>query len=267
MKQPPKTILITGAGSGIGKDTALFLARCGHHVIATTETEEQAKNLTSESDKMDISMEIFKLDVTENSDRLKIAQYPELDVLINNAGIGETGSLAEIPLEKVRHNFEVNVFGPLALTQLALKAMIKRDKGTVIFISSTAGRIPIPFFAPYGMTKFSLSAGVDALRQELHKISKSIHAVVVEPGAYHTGFNQRMINSRKAWLHEQSYFHSINEKLLKRDHARFQLIETKSTASIVRKIIRAAEADKPRLRYVAPAWQAIGVHILRIFGK
>lgn len=117
-----KIILITGAGSGIGKDTAIALAKRGHKVIATTETEEQSTALQKEIISFDIDLIIFKLDITNENDRRKIESY-DLDVLINNAGIGESGSLAEIDVNKVRHNFEVNVFSSFEISQLALKKM------------------------------------------------------------------------------------------------------------------------------------------------
>ena len=91
-------------------------------------------------------------------DRKKIVDY-DIDVLINNAGMGESGSLAEIDVKKIRNNFEVNVFGPLELTQLALKKMVKKDSGTVIFIGSLVGRIAFPFLGSYCMTVFSFRRG------------------------------------------------------------------------------------------------------------
>ena len=137
MKKKNRTVFITGCGSGIGKDAALALARRGHRVIATTRTVASAKEINSLADQK-LSIESFKLDVTVPEDREKIVDY-DIDVLINNVGIGESGSLAEIDVERIRNNFEVNVFGPLELTQLALKNMMKKDSGTVIFIGSLVG--------------------------------------------------------------------------------------------------------------------------------
>ncbi|MDQ3191068.1 MAG: SDR family NAD(P)-dependent oxidoreductase [Bacteroidota bacterium] len=261
-----KTILITGAGSGIGRETAISLARKGHQVIATTHREEQAIEFRDWCNKNNLIMEAFKLDITLPSDRSKILKY-ELDILINNAAIGESGSLSEIPVDKIRNNFEVNVFSTLELTQLALNGMIKRDKGGVIFISSLAGRIAMPFLAPYSMTKFALSSGADALKQELKEITKNVQVSIIEPGAYHTGFNQKNVAKKFEWMDEKSYFYKIKEKLRKREERQFKLLENKSLKSIVSKIVEACESQKPKLRYSAPNWQAIGVQILRTFGK
>jgi NAD(P)-dependent dehydrogenase (short-subunit alcohol dehydrogenase family) len=100
-------------------------------------------------------MEVMKLDITSASDRAQILEQP-LDVLLNNAGVGESGSLAEVDVDRIRQAFEVNVFATLELTQLALRGMIARRSGTVLFVSSIAGRIPMPFLMPYAMTKFAL---------------------------------------------------------------------------------------------------------------
>lgn len=128
-----KTILITGAGSGIGKDTAIALARKGHHVIATTETEAQSIALQNEIQSLNLEMVIYKLDITIAEDRHKIENH-DLDVLINNAGIGESGSLAEIDINKLRRNFEVNVFSAFELSQLALKKCSSNNKAQ-LFLS------------------------------------------------------------------------------------------------------------------------------------
>lgn len=261
-----KIILITGAGSGIGKDTAIALAKRGHKVIATTETEEQSTALQKEIISFDIDLIIFKLDITNENDRRKIESY-DLDVLINNAGIGESGSLAEIDVNKVRHNFEVNVFSSFEISQLALKKMFLKKQGTILFISSLAGRITMPFLGPYCMTKFALSSGAEALRTEIHSIFKNIHISLIEPGAFHTGFNQKNIAKKYEWMNQQSLFYPVINELKAKEEWQFRMTESLSTTSIVKKIITATEAKKPKLRYSAPWWQAFGVNILRIFGK
>jgi short-subunit dehydrogenase len=261
-----KTILITGAGTGIGKDSALELALRGHSIIATTETNEQAREMQEASVETGLSIESFKLDITNKNDREKITNY-NIDVLINNAAIGESGSLAEINIDKVRNNFEVNVFSSLELTQLALKKMLKKDKGTIVFISSLAGRTVMPFLGSYTMTKFSLSAGSEALRKELKRITKNVHITVVEPGAYHTGFNQIMLAKKYKWMNKNSYFYKIIYKLKIGEKMYFKIMEKKSTKSIVNKIIKASESKRPSLRYSAPWWQDLGVKIQRVFGK
>ena len=259
-----KTILVTGAGSGIGMMSALVLAERGHQVIATTETLGQVESLKGFAAEKKLKMEIFVLDITKEKDRELVLNY-DLDVLINDAGMGETGSLSEVPLERLRRVFETNVFSTIALTQLALKGMMKKKRGTVIVVSSVAGRIPTAFMGPYSMTKFALSGGMAALRTELHRVAPNVHVSLIEPGAYATGFNQKMFATKYEWMDARSYFHTLIPKLKKEDE-QFKRIEEKSVANIVRKIVNAAESDKPRLRYVAPGYQALYVRIRRIFG-
>jgi len=261
-----KTILITGAGTGIGKDSALALAKRDHKVIATTETEEQSIAFQKENKSHNIDMTIFKLDITSEMDRKKIEDY-DLDVLFNNAGIGESGSLAEIDINLVRNNFEVNVFSSFEISQLVLKKMLNNNRGTIIFISSLAGRITMPFLGPYCMTKFALSSGAETMRNEIHRVRKNVHISLIEPGGYHTGFNQKNIAKKYVWMNEQSIFHPIIDKIKAEEERQFRFVESKSTSSIVKKIIKAAEAKKPGLRYSAPWWQAYGAQLLRVFGR
>ena len=173
-----KTILITGAGTGIGKDAAFALALRGHRVLATTQTQAQSDVLRIEAANRNAVLEIFKLDITLEADREAIAAYP-IDVLLNNAGMGESGSLAEVDMQRVRQIFEVNLFATLALTQVALRGMIAREKGTVLFVSSIAGRVPMPFLMPYSMSKFALSAAGAGLRAEMDHLKQKIQIAII----------------------------------------------------------------------------------------
>ena len=145
--------------------------------------------------------------------------------------------------------------------------MIARRSGTIIFISSLADRLPAPFLMPYAMTKFALSAAADALRQELAQLDRGVHIAVVEPGAYHTGFNQKLVAKKYEWMRHGSYFHDQLGALKAQEERLFAILELRSTRTIVRKIVQAIEAEKPRLRYVEPWWQGMGVRFLRAVGK
>lgn len=260
-----KTILITGAGTGIGKDTAFALAQRGHRVLATTQTEAQALTLKQAASAQGLHLEAFKLDITLAGDRELLNQH-RVDVLINNAALGESGSLAEVDMARVRQLFEVNLFATLELTQVALRQMIERGSGSVLFISSIAGRVPLPFLMPYSMTKFALSAAAAGLRAEMDQLKKNVHITVIEPGAIHTGFNQAMTDSKYAWMGPSSYFAHQADAMKKQERITFHWLEAKTTRSIVKAIVKASEAKRPRLRYVAPWIQGFGVRLARIFG-
>ncbi len=261
-----ENVLITGCRGGIGRDTAIALANLGYHVFATVHRKESVEELKAYSKEKAISLEVFKLDITDPEDRKKVLDL-DIDILINNAGIGESGSLTEIPMERVRKNFETNVFGTLELSQLALKGMMKKDSGKVIIISSLAGRLPLAFWGSYCMTKFSLSAAADVMRQELKMITKNVHVVTIEPGSYHTGFNQKVMATKYSWMNDSSYFSKNIVQIKKNEEANFALLERKSTVSIVKQIVKAVTTSQPRPRYSAPWWQTAGAQFLRILGK
>ena len=260
-----KTILITGAGTGIGRDAAFALAARGHRVIATTFDDAQSVELRTAAARLGHALEVFKLDITVASDRERILPL-ELDVLINNAAVGESGSLAEVDMDRVRRAFEVNVFATLELTQLALRGMIARRRGSILLVSSIAGRMPMPFLMPYSMTKFALSAAGAGLRAELDQLGANVHVALIEPGAIHTGFNQAMTGRKYAWMDEKSYFHALAAQMKARETRVFGLLEARDTKSIVAQIVKASEARRPKLRYVAPWAQGALVRLARILG-
>jgi NAD(P)-dependent dehydrogenase (short-subunit alcohol dehydrogenase family) len=191
-----KTIMITGAGSGFGRLAALELASRGHQVIATTETEDQAGALRDEAPQLQVE----KLDIT-TADVDKVHAW-DIDVLINNAGAGQTGPIADIPLERLRYLFEVNVFGTMNVTQAVLKEMVAKKSGRVIIMSSIAGVLSAPAFGPYSMTKHALEAMGKAMRGELAPLG--IDVTLINPGPYLTGFNDRMADSMWEWFGDQS---------------------------------------------------------------
>jgi short-subunit dehydrogenase len=192
-----KSVLITGAGSGFGKGTALALAAKGHRVIATTETQDQASSLREEAPQL----EVIKLDITNTADISQVENF-NIDVLINNAGAGQTGPIADVPIDRVRHLFEVNVFGTLAITQAVLPQMVARGSGRIIIMSSVAGVMSGPSFGPYSMTKHALEAMGKALRAEI--AGQGIDVTLINPGPYNTGFNDRMANSMWEWFDDKS---------------------------------------------------------------
>jgi short-subunit dehydrogenase len=198
-----KTVMITGAGSGFGKLASLALAERGHQVIATTETDEQADVLRAEAPQLTVE----RVDIT--SDDIARVSAWDIDVLVDNAGAGQTGPMADIPMDRVRRLFEVNVFGTLAVTQQVLKGMVARGSGRVIIMSSIAGVLSAPTFGPYSMTKHALEAMGKAMRGELAPLG--IDVTLLNPGPYQTGFNDRMAESMWEWFGDTSLNASASE--------------------------------------------------------
>jgi NAD(P)-dependent dehydrogenase (short-subunit alcohol dehydrogenase family) len=191
-----KSVLITGAGSGFGKGAALALAARGHKVIATTETAEQASALAAEAPQLQVE----KLDITTND--VDKASAFHVDVLVNNAGAGQTGPMADVPLDRLRRLFEINVFGTLSITQKIVPQMVARKSGRVIIMSSIAGVVSAPAFGPYSMTKFALEAMGKSMRAEL--AGAGVDVTLLNPGPYNTGFNDRMADSMWEWFDASS---------------------------------------------------------------
>ena len=188
-----KTVLITGAGSGLGKLAASMLAERGHTVIATTETEAQASALRNEHAELTVA----KLDITDPDDVARVDQW-DLDVLIANAGLGQTGPLALIPIDRLRRVFEVNVFGTFAICQRVAAAMKAKGAGRILIVSSVAGVRAGKGSGPYSMTKHALQAMGGVLRNELADFG--IDVALINPGPYATGFNDRMVNDPGEWF-------------------------------------------------------------------
>lgn len=181
-----KNILISGASTGIGEACAIYLAEQGWRVFAGVRKPADAKRL----DKLSKNITPVVLDVAKPQQIAaaikKIGRTvgkKGLQGLVNNAGIAVSGPMEFLPVDELRHQFEVNVLGQVALTQASLP-LLRQGRGRVINMSSISGRVSSPFLAPYSMSKFALEAFSDALRREL--LPWKLHVAVVEPGAINT---------------------------------------------------------------------------------
>lgn len=194
-------ILITGAGTGFGKGMAFSLAEQGQSVIAGVEIISQVSALEKEAKEKGLSMQIEKLDVTNPKDREKAWTW-DIDVLVNNAAVSEGGSLVDIPEENLRHQFEVNVFGPTLLTKGFARQMVKKQQGRIIFISSVSGLMSDTLMGPYCGSKHALEAFSESLSKELQEFN--VEVATINPGPYLTGFNDREFETWKNWQLEST---------------------------------------------------------------
>ncbi|MBY8604920.1 SDR family oxidoreductase [Burkholderia arboris] len=191
-----KRILITGAGTGFGREVALRLAERGHDVTAGVRVTTEIDALTAAAAQRGTALRAIKLDVTSVHDRARAAEL-DIDVLVNNAGVGEAGALVDLPVEIVRELFDVNVFGPLELTQQIARGMLARRHGKIVFVSSIAGLITGPFTGAYCASKHAVESVAEAMHAEL--APHGIRVAVVNPGPYSTGFNDRMMETTRRW--------------------------------------------------------------------
>jgi NAD(P)-dependent dehydrogenase (short-subunit alcohol dehydrogenase family) len=204
-----KTILITGAGSGFGEGAAIGIARNGHDVIATTQISPQVAALRNKVVELGLkNIRVEKLDLTDPYD-VAYAQTWDVDVLWNNAGVGESGPVSEIPIDLVRRNYEVNVFKPLEFTQGFIKKWVAgKKKAKIVFTSSMGGLFTPAGWGTYVSTKHALESIAEAMAQELAPFG--IKVQTINPGAYLTGYNETMADTAFRWLDDSKNFTKRN---------------------------------------------------------
>ncbi|HEX6392991.1 MAG TPA: SDR family oxidoreductase [Acidimicrobiales bacterium] len=185
-----KTILITGASNGFGRDTAETLHRAGHRVYASMRQIEGKNRPTAEAlRKLDVKTVQLDVRIDRSVDaavEYVLADAGKIDVLINNAGIGSAGVTEAFTTQQARAVFDTNVIGLLRVTRAVLPSMRKRNDGLIINIGSVLGRLTIPFLGLYGASKFAVEALTDSLRYELSQLG--VEVVAVQPSAYPTNF-------------------------------------------------------------------------------
>ena len=191
-----RSVLVTGASTGIGRATALRLDSSGWQVFAGVRKEADADSLRAEAS---ARLEPVILDVTDSDAIAAAAELigkesdGGLDGLVNNAGVAVPGPLETVPLDDLRHQLEVNLIAYVAVTQ-AMLPEIRRAEGRVVFLSSIGGRVAFPFAGPYHASKFATEAIGDVFRQELRPWGLKV--AIIEPGSIDTPIWER--GQRKA---------------------------------------------------------------------
>lgn len=263
MVKKMKKILYTGSRSGISYYVVSKLKSMDYYLYLGVHTDLEQKYLKQKY-KDYKNIEVFKLDITNAKDKEKIKNL-DIDILINNAAIGEGGSLTEMDMDRVRNNFETNVFSSFEIVQIVFKNMMKKNSGKIIIMSSLASIIPLNFLGSYCGTKASISQMTRVLKNEVKLLTNNIKIVLIEPGMYYTGFNQVMLDNKYKEMILDSYFKSQIEIIRKKENILFNLLEKNSYASIGNKIIKAIKCDNPKFVYRAPLLQSIGAKIYSIF--
>lgn len=247
-----KTILITGAATGFGKGAAIGMAKNGHTVIATAHVASQVTPLREEAKALGLpNLIVERLDLTDPYD-MAYAQRWDVDVLWNNAGMGEAGPVFEIPLDLVRKNYEVNVFLPLQLTQGFVRKWIdqKAQGKKIVFTSSMGGLFTPANWGVYVSTKHALESVAEALQQELKP--HGIKVQTINPGAYYTGYNETMADNPFRWLDDSK--HVTKRAALRAEFDRFlQAPDGHLDArEMIERMIEIVPADTGAFRNVVP---------------
>lgn len=190
-----KVALVTGSSSGIGLETALALARDGHHTFASMRDTSKAEELKNAAKKEDLIIEIIQLDVDKEESIVSaikkiITDTKRLDILVNNAGYGQFGCTEDVSVDEFRKQFETNFFSIVRIIQKVAPIMRKQRSGTIVNSSSVVGRMGLPGSSAYISTKFALEGLSECLRYELGQFG--IKTTLIEPGVIKTNFFNSM---------------------------------------------------------------------------
>jgi len=249
-----KTVLITGASTGIGHACALELDRRGWHVFAGVRQPEAAAALRQAATGL---LTPISLDVTESgSIAAAAAAITEavgeagLSGLVNNAGIGISGPLELLPINDLRRQFEVNVLGAVAVTQ-AFLPLLRAARGRIVNISSISGRIALPAVGPYSASKFALEALTDSLRQELRPWG--IQVISIQPGSIATPIWSKALADNRRQRRQYSpqaealYGQKMDELLAAAEKAARRGLPPERVAQTVAQALTTA---RPKTRYL-----------------
>jgi len=184
-----KTILITGASSGIGKTTARYFQERGWNVVATMRRPENEQELMALKNVLVTRLDVQDAASIRSAVEAGIARFKKIDVLLNNAGYGAFGPLEASPMEKIRRQFDVNVIGLLETTKAVLPHFRANRSGVIVNVSSVGGKMTFPLGTLYHGTKFAVEGLSEALSWEMEAIGVKVK--IVEPGAIKTDFAGR----------------------------------------------------------------------------
>ena len=269
MGNAQQTVLITGATDGLGRAAALLLAEKGYRVFAAGRSTEKRAELDRLAAAKKLPLETLELDVCNDSSVSRAVKHilqkaVNIDVLINNAGVGLMAVTEELKLDDLRRLYETNIFGLLRVTQAVLPHMRERKAGRILMLSSVAGILTPPTYGAYSSSKHAVEALSNALRLELYPFN--IEVILIEPGYIMTNFQQtakELAQSYVAGSTISPYAKIYSGAIAGATSSRR---ESKTTPEdCARVILHAIEASHPKARYtVTPLakWAALGRRIL-----
>jgi NAD(P)-dependent dehydrogenase (short-subunit alcohol dehydrogenase family) len=251
-EEQQKVAIVTGSSSGIGYATSLLLARNGFHTYATMRNIGRSADVQEIAYKERLPLEVIQLDVNDDASIRDSIEKVEsenerIDVLVNNAGYGLVGAFEDLSVEEIKSQFETNFFGVIRLTQQVLPIMRKQKSGTIVNISSGAGRIGFPGMSAYVSSKFALEGLSESMSYELEPFG--IKVVIIEPGVIRTNFKKNSVMSKKSLDNSSiSPYSSIIQKI---DSSISSMVEHATPPEEVAKtILHATISNNPELRYL-----------------
>ena len=251
-EEQQKVAIVTGSSTGIGYATSLLLARNRFHTYATMRNIEKSGDIQQIANKERLPLQVIQLDVNDiasirNSIEKVESENERIDVLVNNAGYGLIGAFEDLSSEEIKSQFETNFFGVIRLTQQVLPIMRKQKSGTIVNVSSGAGRIGFPGMSAYVSSKFALEGLSESMSYELEPFG--IKVIIIEPGVIRTNFKKNSVMSKKSLDNSSiSPYSSIIQKM---DASISSIVEHATPPEEVAKaILHAVTTNNPELRYL-----------------
>lgn len=247
-----KIAIVTGSSSGIGFETSLLLARNDFYTYVTMRNIDKSKAITNLKQKEKLSLEVLQLDVTSDESVKEAIQkitneQERIDVLVNNAGYALVGPFEELSIEEFKEQFETNVFGVIRVIQAVLPIMRRQRCGTIVNISSIAGKIGFPLTSAYASSKFALEGLSESIAYEIEQFG--IKVILIEPGVIKTNFNNNLKIGKRVTIDSNSPYVEMTQKRISRFKPRF---ENGSPPIEVAKVILKAitSENQSELRYL-----------------
>jgi NAD(P)-dependent dehydrogenase (short-subunit alcohol dehydrogenase family) len=241
-----RTVLVTGANSGIGLATAIELARRGHRAVGSVRSEAKAAAVREAAAAAGVDVETVRLDVTDPDACAEVIDRIRPWGLVNNAGYSLTGAVEDVGDDEARALFETMVHAPVRLARLALPWMREAGEGRIVNVSSIAGRVSAPFGGHYTAAKHALEALSDALRMEV--AAGGVKVVLVEPGGFRTGIWDEFEHDLEARTAGGSRYGEAYRRYLALQRATQPILG--DPVSCARVIGAALDARTPRARYL-----------------
>lgn len=240
----PRTVLTTGANSGIGLATVLELARRGHRSVGTVRSRAKARLVHNAARDAGVDVETVLLDVTDAASCQRVVEQVRPDAVVNNAGFSSTGAIEDVGDREAHLAMETMVFAPMRLARLALPTMRERGWGRIVNLSSIYGLTTTPLTGWYQASKHAIEALSDALRVEV--ASSGIGVVLVEPGGFKTGIWDNAESEIER--HAGSRYESAYRRTLQGIRLTEPIMGSPRTVAKV--IAGAVDSKRPRARYL-----------------